>query len=113
MPREGGASSTPGNQRLSRKAAAYWVARSRLRQGFAEASLCWHAEALAKAASRAMTVSVWSQIASSISRGVFGVGGFVHQAAQFALVCDLQLEKPCLAGGIGIDQRGFGGKRVV
>jgi hypothetical protein len=33
----------------------YWVARSRLRQGFAEASPCWLAEALAEAASRAMT----------------------------------------------------------
>jgi hypothetical protein len=33
----------------------YWIARSRLRQGFAAAPLCWRAEALAKAASRAMT----------------------------------------------------------
>jgi hypothetical protein len=36
-------------------AAAYWIARSRLRQGFAEAFRCWHAEALAEAASQAMT----------------------------------------------------------
>ena len=43
MSREGGASSTPGSWRLSRRAAAYWVARS----------------------SRAMTVSVWSLSASS------------------------------------------------
>src|SRR5260370_6447786 len=33
----------------------YWIARSRLRQGFAEASTCWRAEALAEAASRATT----------------------------------------------------------
>ena len=33
----------------------YWIARSRLRQGYAAAPLCWRAEALAKAASRAMT----------------------------------------------------------
>jgi hypothetical protein len=31
------------------------IARSRLRKGFAEASLCWLAEALAEAASRATT----------------------------------------------------------
>jgi hypothetical protein len=41
---------------LSREAALYWIARSRLRQGFDEATNPWHAEALAKAASRAMTV---------------------------------------------------------
>ena len=33
----------------------YWIARSRLRQGYAAAPLCWRAEALAKAASRAKT----------------------------------------------------------
>jgi hypothetical protein len=33
----------------------YWIARSRLRQGYAAAPLCWRAEALVKAASRAMT----------------------------------------------------------
>ncbi len=32
----------------------YWIARSRLRQGFDEAMSAWHAEALAEAASRAM-----------------------------------------------------------
>ena len=29
MPREGGASSTPGSRRLSRQAAAYWIVRLR------------------------------------------------------------------------------------
>ncbi|WP_210168333.1 hypothetical protein, partial [Bradyrhizobium pachyrhizi] len=38
-----------------REAAAYWIAPSRLRQGFDEAMHPWRAEALAEAASRAMT----------------------------------------------------------
>jgi hypothetical protein len=42
----------------------YWIARSRLRQGFDEALPCWRAEALAKAASRAMT----TEYAFAISR---------------------------------------------
>ena len=36
----------------------YWIARSRLRQGYAAAPLCWRAEALAKAASRAKTSEI-------------------------------------------------------
>jgi hypothetical protein len=40
---------------LNREAAAYWFARSRLRQGFAGPRTHSAAEALAKAASRAMT----------------------------------------------------------
>jgi hypothetical protein len=52
---------------MSFEDAAYWVARSRLRQGFDEATNPWHAEALAKAASRAMTV-VDEAAASHFSR---------------------------------------------
>src|SRR5713226_4769241 len=48
-----------------------------------------------------------------ISRRMLGVSGLIHQAAEFALVCDLQLEKPRLAGGIRIDQRRLGCERAV
>ena len=42
-----------------------------------------------------------------------GVGGLIHQAAEFALVRNLQLEEPGLAAGVGIHQRGLGGERLV
>ena len=41
------------------------------------------------------------------------VGSLIHQAVEFALVLDLQLEEPCLAGGIGIHHRRFRGERLV
>ena len=43
-----------------------------------------------------------------ISRRMLLVGGLIHQAVEFALVCDLQFEKPGLAAGVGIDQRRLG-----
>src|SRR5438128_7383831 len=52
------ASSTPGILDRSLMSLEYWVARSRLRQGFAEAAQYWLAGALAEAASRAMTSSL-------------------------------------------------------
>src|SRR6267142_5729933 len=39
---------------------------------------------------------------------VLGIGGFIHQAAEFAFVRNLELEEPCLAAGVGIYQRGLG-----
>src|ERR1700743_2510881 len=47
------------------------------------------------------------------SRDVLGVGGFIHQPAEFAFVRDLQLEEPGFATGIGIDQRGRRGERLI
>jgi hypothetical protein len=38
-----------------------------------------------------------------ISRRMCLVRGLIHQAAEFALVCDFQFEKPGLAGGVRID----------
>src|SRR4051812_48555845 len=47
------------------------------------------------------------------SRRMCLVGGLIHQAAEFALVRDLELEEPRLAAGVGIHQRGLGGERFV
>src|SRR6266404_6204991 len=61
-----------------------------------------------------MTLWVWGLASSSfISCRVFRVGGLIHQAVEFALVSDLQFEKPRLAGGVGIDQRGLGRQGVI
>ena len=54
-PLQAGHDSIPEASRSRRTSLEYWTARSRLRQGFDEACGLWRAEALAEAASRAMT----------------------------------------------------------
>lgn len=59
IPHESGESNTPRLFRISLASLEYWIARSRLRQGYAGPRGCSAAEALAKPASRAITLRVW------------------------------------------------------
>src|SRR5579862_428266 len=47
------------------------------------------------------------------SRDVLLIGGLIHQAVEFAFVCNFQLEEPGFTGRVGIDQRGLGDKLIV
>jgi hypothetical protein len=80
----------------NRSVTAYWIVRRSLSSGGRSADPLADDDA----------VGVVALLV--ISRGVLGVRGLIHQAVEFASVSDLQLEKPGLAGGVGIDQRRLG-----
>ncbi|MBB2738537.1 hypothetical protein ABIF44_007852 [Bradyrhizobium japonicum] len=81
----------------------YWIARSRLRQGLRRAPRYWAGEASAKTASRATTVSAWSQthlriLAAHFARALPGHSTLEAKRAQGRPGADLAPAVRCAKG---------------